>query len=139
MFELPVVQGLCPLTFSTSVRLDRTSEIRYNILKRMRGQPVLVIAIHDLPTERGTAYPQSLREALQSTREDSGVRLRNFRYGGHHLSKRKKPVNNTDIPQHQIEAVARCILPDILAFYESIEGQREFEEWKKQRQAEQKE
>ena len=55
------------------------------------------------------------------------------------MSKRKKPINRTDIPQHQIEAIARCILPDILAFYESKEGQREFEEWKKQRQAEQKE
>ncbi|MBD5161248.1 MAG: hypothetical protein HDT14_04390 [Oscillibacter sp.] len=55
------------------------------------------------------------------------------------MSKRKNPINNTDIPQHQIEAIARCILPDILAFYESKEGQREFEEWKKQRKAEQKE
>ena len=55
------------------------------------------------------------------------------------MSRRKKLMNRTDIPQHQIEAIARCILPDILAFYESIEGQREFEEWKKQRQAEQKE
>ena len=53
------------------------------------------------------------------------------------MSKRKKPVNNTDIPQHQIEAIARCILPDILAFYESKEGQREFAEWKKRREAEQ--
>ena len=55
------------------------------------------------------------------------------------MSKRKKPINNTNSPQHQIEAIARCILPDILAFYESKEGQREFEEWKKQREAEQKE
>ena len=53
------------------------------------------------------------------------------------MSKRKKPINNTDIPQHQIEAIARCILPDILAFYESKEGQREFAEWKKRREAEQ--
>ena len=49
---------------------------------------------------------------------------------------RKKLTNNTDIPQHQIEAIARCILPDILAFYESEEGQREFSEWKKQREME---
>ena len=28
------------------------------------------------------------------------------------------------------------IMPDILAFYESAEGQREFAEWKKQREAE---
>lgn len=52
------------------------------------------------------------------------------------MGKRKKPINNTDIPQYQIEAIARCILPDILAFYESEEGQREFSEWKKQREME---
>ena len=51
------------------------------------------------------------------------------------MSKRKKLINNTDIPQHEIEAIARCIWPDILAFYESKEGQREFEEWKARRQA----
>ena len=63
--------------------------------------------------------------------------LQKFQYGRHYLSKRKKPINNNDIPQHQIEAITRCILPDILAFYESIEGQREPAEWKKQREAEQ--
>ena len=52
---------------------------------------------------------------------------------------RKKLTNNTDIPQHQIAAIARCILPDILAFYESEEGQREFSEWKKQREIEKQE
>ena len=51
------------------------------------------------------------------------------------MGRRKKLINNSDIPQHQIEAIARCIMPDILAFYESEEGQREFEAWKeKQRQ-----
>ena len=49
---------------------------------------------------------------------------------------RKKLTNNTGIPQHRIEAIARCILPDILAFYE---GQREFAEWKKQRELEKQE
>ena len=52
------------------------------------------------------------------------------------LGRRKKLINNSAIPQHQIEAIARCIMPDILAFYESEEGQREFAEWKKQREAE---
>ena len=52
------------------------------------------------------------------------------------MGRRKKLINNSDIPQHQIEAIARCILPDILAFYESEEGQREFSEWKKQREME---
>ena len=49
------------------------------------------------------------------------------------MGRRKKLINNTTIPQHQIEAIARCTLPDILAFYESEEGQREFAEWQKQR------
>ena len=40
------------------------------------------------------------------------------------------------IPQHEIEHIARCILPDILAYYESEEGQREFREWLAQREAE---
>lgn len=30
------------------------------------------------------------------------------------MSRRKKLINNTDIPQHEIEAIARCIWPDIL-------------------------
>ena len=45
--------------------------------------------------------------------------------------KRKKHINNTGISQHQIKAIARYTLPDILTFYESIEGPREFAEWKK--------
>lgn len=50
------------------------------------------------------------------------------------MSRRKKLINRTDIPQYQIEAIARCIMPDILAFYESEEGQREFAEWKERRE-----
>ena len=48
------------------------------------------------------------------------------------MGRKKKLINNTTIPQYQIEAIARCILPDILAFYKSEEGQREFADWKKQ-------
>ena len=48
------------------------------------------------------------------------------------MGRRKKLINNTTIPQHQIEAIARCILPDILTFYESEEGQREFAAWQDQ-------
>ena len=47
------------------------------------------------------------------------------------MSRKKKLINNTAIPQHQIEAIARCILPDILTFYESEEGQMEFANCKK--------
>ncbi len=59
--------------------------------------------------------------------------------GGQNLSRRRKPVNSTSIPQYEIEATARCIMPDILAFYESEEGQREFAEWKKRRENEEQE
>ena len=31
------------------------------------------------------------------------------------MGRRKKLITNTDIPQHMIEAIARCIMPDILA------------------------
>ena len=48
------------------------------------------------------------------------------------LSRRKKLINNSDIPQHAIESIARCILPDILAYYESEEGQKEFAKWKEE-------
>ena len=51
------------------------------------------------------------------------------------MGRRKKPINNSGIPQHEIEHIARCILPDILAYYESEEGQREFREWQVQREA----
>ncbi len=45
------------------------------------------------------------------------------------MGRRKMPVNNSDIPQYAIETIARCLLPDIMAYYESKEGQREFREW----------
>ena len=50
----------------------------------------------------------------------------------------KEPRLHSCIPRHVLESIARCLLPDIQAFYESEEGQREFAEWKKKQQ-EQKE
>ena len=55
------------------------------------------------------------------------------------MSCKKKLMEHSGIPQHEIEYIARCILPDILAYYESEEGQREFREWLSQREAEQTE
>ena len=49
------------------------------------------------------------------------------------MARKKKLINNTSIPQREIEIIARCIFPDILAFYESEEGQREFSEWNAQK------
>lgn len=50
------------------------------------------------------------------------------------MSRRKKLINNSSIPQHEIENIARILLPDILAYHESEEGQQEFAEWKAARE-----
>ena len=50
------------------------------------------------------------------------------------MGRKKKLINNSDIPQNAIETIARCLLPDIIAFFESEEGQREFAEWKRQQE-----
>jgi len=50
------------------------------------------------------------------------------------MGRKKKFIYNSDIPQYAIETVARCLLPDIIAYYESEEGQREFAEWRRQQE-----
>lgn len=49
---------------------------------------------------------------------------------------RKKKLNDygTGIPLQEVEALARVLLPEIQAFFESEEGQREFAEWKAQQE-----
>ena len=49
---------------------------------------------------------------------------------GEDMARKKKLVNRTPYPDYVIETVARCLWPDIQAFFESEEGQREFAEWK---------
>ena len=43
------------------------------------------------------------------------------------------------IPDHIRMEIARCLLPDIVAYFESEQGQKEFAEWKAQQEAEKKE
>ena len=40
-----------------------------------------------------------------------------------------------DVPKYVLQAIVDDMLPDIRAFFESEEGKREFEEWKKQRES----
>ena len=44
----------------------------------------------------------------------------------------KKKVNDygTGIPKSTVDALAHVLLPEIQAFFESEEGQREYAEWK---------
>ncbi|MCR5611236.1 MAG: hypothetical protein K6F68_05320 [Clostridiales bacterium] len=43
------------------------------------------------------------------------------------------------VPQSVLEAIVDDMMPDIRAFFESEEGMREFEEWKKTRELKQAE
>lgn len=50
------------------------------------------------------------------------------------MSRKKKPSDyGTGIPRHEVESLARILLPEIQRFFESEEGQREFAEWKAQK------
>ena len=51
------------------------------------------------------------------------------------MSRQKKLINKTNYPQHAIEKFARCVYPDIVTFYQSEEGQREFAEWQAEQAA----
>ena len=55
------------------------------------------------------------------------------------MPRKKKLINNSNLPDHEIEAIARCIYPDILELFESEEGQKEFAEWKARKVQEEKE
>ena len=46
------------------------------------------------------------------------------------MAKKKSNDHGTCIPLHEVEALARILLPQIQAFFESEEGRKEFEEWK---------
>lgn len=37
---------------------------------------------------------------------------------------------SAQIPKHILDELARCFLPDIIAFYEAVEGREEYEKWK---------
>jgi hypothetical protein len=50
----------------------------------------------------------------------------------------KEKDYGTGIPRHEIEALARCLLPEIQKYFESEEGQAEFAEWKSQQKEQKK-
>ena len=49
------------------------------------------------------------------------------------MGREVKIILKSHIPEDEIEALAKCFLPDILDFFESEEGRQEFEKWKKSR------
>lgn len=43
-------------------------------------------------------------------------------------------AKQSKVPKHELETLARCLLSDIQAFFESEEGQNEYQEWLRQRE-----
>jgi hypothetical protein len=54
------------------------------------------------------------------------------------MPKKKIDDFSSGVSQQQIEALARCLLPEIKKFFESEEGQHEYKEWKKKQLSESK-
>lgn len=50
------------------------------------------------------------------------------------MGRRKKIINNTGIPDYKIEALARAIMPDLIEYCRSEQGQREYAEYKLQKE-----
>ena len=48
------------------------------------------------------------------------------------MGRRKKFVNKSDLPDEVIERLARAFYPNILASFQSEEGQRQYQEWLEQ-------
>lgn len=46
----------------------------------------------------------------------------------------KKRTDTTGIPEYQMQALARFLLPAIRKYYETEEGKRDFELWQAERQ-----
>ena len=49
------------------------------------------------------------------------------------------PETKSGVPKYELEIFARAFLPDIIAFYESEEGQRKFQEWKQEEERQKQE
>ena len=60
-------------------------------------------------------------------------RIWNFDFGGYHLNKKKKS-NKSGYPDEAIKTLARCFYPSMVEFFNSEEGQREYEEWLKEQE-----
>ena len=48
------------------------------------------------------------------------------------------PETKSGVPKYELEILARAFLPDIIAFYESEEGQRKYREWKQEEELKKK-
>ena len=64
----------------------------------------------------------------------SVIRIWNFEFRRILLNKKKKS-NKSGYPDEAIKTLARCFYPSMVEFFNSEEGQREYEEWLKEQEA----
>ena len=74
------------------------------------------------------------RIAALLTDKSSGIQPE-FRQQLSNIAKRieellKDKHGECDIPDDLMKEIARCLVPDIIAFFETEEAKREFEDWK---------
>ena len=48
------------------------------------------------------------------------------------MSQRDIAETKSGVPKYELEILARAFLPDVIAFYESEEGQRKYRQWKQE-------
>ena len=60
--------------------------------------------------------------------------FRRILFGEYYLNKKKKS-NKSGYPDEAIKTLARCFYPSMVEFFNSEEGQREYEEWLKEQEA----
>ncbi len=51
------------------------------------------------------------------------------------MGRKRKVINTTGLPDYVIEKFARALWPTILADFQNPEIQKEFEEWRKNKEA----
>lgn len=44
------------------------------------------------------------------------------------------PTTKSGVPKHVVEAMVRTFLPDIITFFQSEDGRREYEEWEQEQE-----
>ncbi len=50
------------------------------------------------------------------------------------MAKKKKTYDSVDIPDYQLESLARVLLPMMRDYLSSEEGQKDYEEWQAKKQ-----
>ena len=73
-------------------------------------------------------------KALVGTVKETVMQVSRSKKWAYYLNKKKKS-NKSGYPDEAIKSLARCFYPSMMDFFNSEEGQREYEEWLKEQEA----